>query len=98
MPNKKSRVCSRHFKEADFSISTTLKRLLPNVVPSVFDDFPKHKQNVSNISRRNKRRITEVVNNIHPAKKNKPNVEHSTSAFNEEICEAHKNYSHTVLN
>lgn len=95
-PNKKSRVCSRHFKEADFSISTTLKRLLPNVVPSVFDDFPKHKQNVSNISRRNKRRITEVVNNIHPAKKNKPNVEHSTSAFNEanvsieEIYEAHK--------
>ncbi|KAJ4426893.1 hypothetical protein ANN_26692 [Periplaneta americana] len=70
--NKKSRVCRRHFKEDDFSISTTLKCLLPNVVPSVFDDFPRHKQNVSNISRRNKRRITEVVNNIHPAKKINP--------------------------
>ncbi|XP_063239296.1 uncharacterized protein LOC134540457 [Bacillus rossius redtenbacheri] len=43
-PSSSSRVCSLHFRTSDFSISTTRKRLLPNVVPTLFQGYPLHKQ------------------------------------------------------
>ncbi|XP_069672457.1 uncharacterized protein [Periplaneta americana] len=80
-PSEASRVCSSHLKEAEIRIKTRRKRklLLPTMVPSVFVDFPKHKQLSVSIDRGHKRMVTEIRNNIHTAKKNIPDVDSSTS-------------------
>lgn len=40
-PNHWSKVCSKHFKQSDFSISTFNEILLPKVVPSIFPGYRK---------------------------------------------------------
>ena len=45
-PNKGSKICSDHFKESDFMDQSGFryKRLKLDAVPSVFPQFPPHKQ------------------------------------------------------
>lgn len=43
-PGTWSVVCSRHFKKDNFKTDLKRKRLLPDAVPSVFEDYPPHKQ------------------------------------------------------
>ncbi|XP_069683633.1 uncharacterized protein [Periplaneta americana] len=98
-PSRGSRVCSKHFKEADFSISTTRKRLLPKVIPSVFEYYPKHKQISSSISKEHKVMVTEVQNDIFPAKRNKPDADRSTLPLieaNVSIAEVHEVHKRTA--
>lgn len=39
-----SRVCSRHFKDSDYKLTGTKRRLLPDAVPSMFPEYPKYMQ------------------------------------------------------
>lgn len=48
LPSDFSRVCSLHFIQTDFSVSTTKKRLLPNTVPTIFLGYPTSKLKVVN--------------------------------------------------
>lgn len=45
-PNKGSKICSDHFKESDFigQSGFRYKRLKLDAVPSIFPEFPAHKQ------------------------------------------------------
>ena len=54
-PSKKSVVCSKHFENYCFSISTKNRRLLPNSIPSIFPEYPSYKQNKIKNDRRKKR-------------------------------------------
>lgn len=40
MPDKDSKICGKHFKPSDFSLSTNNRRLLPYAVPSIFSYVP----------------------------------------------------------
>lgn len=47
VPNENTRICSLHFEPSAYSISTTVRRLLPNTVPTIF--YPDCNENTSSV-------------------------------------------------
>lgn len=56
IPKDRSVVCGKHFKEEDYSISTTRKILLPNTIPSVFERSAKYEKD-ANIKQRKRKQV-----------------------------------------
>ena len=70
-PSEHSVVCNKHFQPSDYSVSTKVRKLLPNSIPSIFPNYPsylvsettrKRKPPCQKIAEPEKKRCTGSVN------------------------------------
>jgi len=101
VPSLSSKVCSQHFTATDYDPLAKVRRLNPTAVPSIFNDYPVHKQPKVKVPRKSPKPRNSVICKQFPKKKqylsternvvHHPEISHDTDS---NICQtAHPNSS-----